>query len=93
MFSLQIGVRNCNTGYLLLEEESLSALSLKVERIRPLFYHEHCVRRLQLKQYHHHIFTQLLKVTTVSDRIYTDTLGRSSVLLSAPSFYLAEDVR
>lgn len=72
MFSLQIGVIICNTGQLLLEEERLS---LKVESIRPLSYHEHCAQHLQLKQDHQQVFAQLVKVTaTKSARKYIQIL-------------------
>ncbi|CAK6969013.1 Hypothetical predicted protein [Scomber scombrus] len=45
------------------------------------FYHEHCVLCRQLKQAHHHVSTELVKVTTTkSARLYTH---QSTVLLSA----------
>lgn len=58
-----------------MEEERLLA-SLKVESVRPLLYHEHCVHCLLLKQDQQHRLKILGKVTTTkSARIYIQIGG------------------
>lgn len=65
------------------EEICQHCLPLKVESIRSLFYHEHCARRLQLKQGHHLISTQLLTAPTTNQQEFIQILGVISFAVSS----------